>query len=175
MFLNIFIVFHTIQKTSRLNSSDEHPSFLLFLVPLHFPLLYGCQGPLNLDQTQHLSNLLIFQLSCKIKIIDSSPRIGQAGRGSQKKERTSNHNVKFINWIQDQCMNPNQPLILGSGWLLLLPYAQQALGFEEWQWELLQRLYTNHHLSLDFPLTNHVFMSGVAALVVQEHNMSTSC
>ena len=83
-------------------------------------------------------------------------------------------NVKFINWIQDHYMNPNQLLSLGRGWLLL-PYVLLALGFAEWQWEhYTEVLYSNHHLSLNFPFTNHVFISCVAAPRVQEHHMSTS-
>jgi len=80
-------------------------------------------------------------------------------------------NIEVINWIQDQYMNPNQLLSLGINWLLLLPYAL-PLGFEEWQWEhSTEVVFSNHHLSLGFPFTNHGFISGVAAPRVQEHNM----
>jgi len=34
---------------------------------------------------------------------------------------------------------------------------------------------SNRHLSLDFPLTNHVYTSGVAPPTVWKHRMSTSC
>ena len=50
------------------------------------------------------------------------------------------------------------------------------LGLEKWQWECFTGgLDSNHHLSLDFPLTNHVYTSGVAPLTAWEHRMPTPC
>jgi hypothetical protein len=108
----------------------------------------------------------------------SSPRTGQAGELSQQKEYTQNSKViwsllieyKISIWTQIRCRS------LGSGQLLLLPYALQAFGFKQWKWERFTGvLYFIHHISLDFSFTNHAFISGVAPRRVQEHCMSTSC
>lgn len=107
----------------------------------------------------------------------SSPRMGQVGAGSQQKEYRPKSKViwsllieyEISIWTQISCLS------LGNDRLLLLPYALLISGFEEWQWERFTGvLYSNHHLPLDFPFTNHVFIPGAAPPRVQEHCRSTS-
>jgi hypothetical protein len=109
----------------------------------------------------------------------SSPRTGQGGAGSQQKECMPNSKVIWSLLIEYKICIQTQIscLSLGSGQLLLLPYAVLMLRFEKWQWEgFTEVLDYNHHLSLDFPLTNHIFCTpGVAPPTVLEHCMSTSC
>jgi hypothetical protein len=108
----------------------------------------------------------------------SSPRTGQTRAGSQQKESTPNSKLvqsllieyKISIRAQISCLS------FGSCRLLPLPYALLAFRFvKSDNGNVLQRfLYSNHHLSLDFPVTNNVFMSGVAPPRVREHRISTS-